>query len=168
MSGHMRSLRMASITVVALLAMTSMLLLACSRASAEMPLVVYGYVTDNAGNPIEGAPVVVVAMNGETPRTTKNTQTDEDGLYVVQFEAWPLPDEWKIGDTIIATAQWGANQESNQQTLTVDPGGVLQLDIQFPFEIPEFGTVLGFLAAAAIVGAVAVLYLLPKKLKSVK
>ena len=150
----------ACLVLLALVAMPLLMIAAPAvRGDFVGTFIVDGTVRDNAGRPMQDVPVVVVSKHGETVVSTVYGVTDESGFYTVT-----LPTQTVDYDhTIIATATYDGNQES-EQAVPVDEFG-LTIDLQFPFEIPQFGTILGFLAAAAVVGAVAV-YLLPRKRKS--
>jgi hypothetical protein len=125
------------------------------------PLLIFGYVTDDEGNPATSVPVVVVLKNGTTTINTLYYDTDEFGFYSVNFN----PETWDVGYTVTSTATSGGQQDSEKVTIQSLDDWSIQIDLQFPYEIPQFGTILGFLAAAAVVGAVAV-YLLPRTLRS--
>ncbi len=123
--------------------------------------IVDGTVKDNAGRPIKDVPVVVVSKDGSTVVNTQFATTDTDGFYTVTFPTETVD----LGHWIIATATSGGEQVSGNVTVDNDFG--LTIDLQFPFEIPQFGTIIGFLAVAAIVGVLAVI-LLPRKLRPSK
>jgi len=118
--------------------------------------IVHGTVTDSAGRPIEGANVVVVMWNGATMIDTTSTQTLSNGLYIVNFAL----DKWAPGFTVNVTATY--NQVQTSGGSTVDDLGLATINLQFPFEIPQFGSMLGFVAAAGLVGVVAVVFLARK------
>ena len=120
-------------------------------------VIVDGNVTDAGGRPLVGASVVVVMMNGATPVDTKTTTTDGDGFYTVQVGL----DVWETGYTVTSTATFNSVQTSDSATI-VDDFPFLTIDLQFEFEIPQFGSILGFVAAAGLVGVVAVVFLTRK------
>jgi hypothetical protein len=105
------------------------------------------------GTPIPGAHVSVTIKNGEVVIVTKTTTTDAYGYYVVTFDQ----DEWGIGYTIDVTAEYGEVQQT--ETIEADGSTAQTVDIQFPFEIAQFGNWLGFLLAGALVGVVAMTFL---------
>jgi hypothetical protein len=148
--------------VALMIAVLSMPLLQLSSSAVRGdfvgPFFVDGTVTDSAGTPIQGVDVVVVSKQGETVISTVYGVTDENGFYTVTFPTETVD----YNHTIIATATYGGNQES-EQAVPVDELG-LTMDIQFPFEIPEFGTLIGFLAVAGVVAFVAI-FLLPRRHK---
>lgn len=112
---------------------------------------VQGYVYDNAGNLLGGATVTVVVIDktDHSVRDTLTNTTGPDGYYMVTFS----PDKWDIGDTIRARATYGSVQsEANETLATADE--YQNLDIHFTTAIPQFGSVLGFGVAAALVCAV--------------
>jgi len=118
--------------------------------------IIYGKVTDSAGRPINGADVVVVMKNGISEVDTASTTTDSDGLYVVNFAL----DKWAPGFAVTSTATYNSVQVSGDAT--VDDLGLATIDLQFLFEIPQFGSILGFVVAAGLVGVVAVVFLAKK------
>jgi hypothetical protein len=120
------------------------------------PYVVDGTVTDSAGRPIVGADVTVVMKNGLTTVDTQTTTTDGDGFYTVDVGH----DQWVPGFDVISTATFNSVQVSDNTTVGVDPFATI--DLQYPFEIPQFGSILGFVAAAALLGVVAVVFLAKK------
>ena len=162
MVGFPRAMRVAVFALAASIALLSVSSQVSVPASAGMgPLPVSGYVKDDAGRVMEGVPVVVACKNGSTTTSTLSTTTDVYGFYTVTF-AYTV---WEIGYNLIATATYGSEQVSENITITQEWGE--QIDLQFPFEIPQFGTVLGFLAVAAMVGVLAI-FLLPRRSKSPK
>ncbi len=157
-----RAVRIAAFALIASLAMLSIPALFSLQASAGIgPLPVAGYVKDQAGRPMGGVPVVVAVKNGSTTVSVLSTTSDSDGFYTVTFPK----DDWELGFTLVATATWGGDQVTETITITQEFGEMI--DLQFPFEIPQFGTALGFLAVAGAVGVVAV-FLLPKRSKTAK
>jgi len=120
------------------------------------PYVVSGTVTDSAGRPISGADVVAVMKNGTTTVDSQSFKTGGDGVYSITLAT----DMWKPGFTVTSTATFNSAQVSSTITVTDDPFPTINL--QFPFEIPQFGSVLGFVAAATLVGIVAVVFLAKK------
>ncbi len=150
-------------TVIAAL---SVLMPGWVAAEQPGPLIVYGYVTDDAGRPLEGAHVSLTMKNGGTTVGTLTNDSDAGGFYSVTFG--PLVGVgWDVGWTIIATATYGGNQVTNPDVTIPDTSPLLQIDLQFPFEIPQFGTLFGFLVTAGAVGVVAI-YLIPKRLRAGK
>jgi hypothetical protein len=125
--------------------------------SAEIgPYLVSGTVTDSAGRPIVGAGVVVVMMNGATEVDIASDTTDSNGFYTVSFAT----DNWEIGFSITSTATFNSVQVSD--TIPADEYPVSTINLQFLFEIPQFGSILGFVATAGLVGVVAVVFLAKK------
>ncbi len=115
------------------------------------PLTVWGYVYDLAGQPLEGADVVITV---DRTGATSYGVTGSDGRY----QGTPEIDaaQYDIGDTIAVVATYNSNSQSATGTVVEDIG-VLQIDVHYTYEIPEFGTFLGFIAAfviVAVVGAV--------------
>ena len=119
-------------------------------------VIVDGTVTDSAGRPMVGVHVVVVMKNGTTLLDTQTSTTDSDGLYTVNLGL----DMWAPGFNVISTATFNSVQITDNATVGEDP--FLTIDLQYPFEIPQFGSILGFVAAAGLIGAVAVVFLAKK------
>jgi len=118
--------------------------------AATGPLAVWGYVYDFSGQPLQGANVIVTV---ERTGATSSGVTGSDGKYQA------LPDfstsEYDILDTILVVANYNSNTQDNTSTVVEDIG-VLQVDVNYTYEVPEFGTLLGFLVAAVLVGMIAV------------
>ena len=119
-------------------------------AAEAAPLDVYGWVTDAGGAPVEGASILV--ENRDQAVSDQSTTTDEDGLYSVVF---PMAD-WTEGDLIRTTATYASQQESAEDNAPSGAVALLQIDVQFSFAIPEFGSAIGVLVASVVIGAVAV------------
>jgi len=122
-------------------------------ASGTANLSVYGYVRNMSGTPLEGASVSVTVV--ETPRTLATT-TDATGFYIVEFD---LAD-WDVGDHIEVVATYDALQQMN--TTIASDLTVEQVDINYTYEIPEFGGVGGSLVAIIAVAGVAGLFILKR------
>ncbi len=165
MQGSRRVARVVSVIAPSCLALVAASLILSNHAAALGPLLVYGYVTDDAGRPIQQAHVIVTTYDEGVVVWTLSNTTNEDGFYLVTFGG--MEGQWDVGFTVIAVAQLdGGGQADSAEVTIVDVGPMLQVDVQFPYEIPQFGSsILGFVAAAGIVGVLAV-YLLPKKLKA--
>ena len=144
--------------IITLMSVALAIVIAPGQASAaeSSPLDVYGWVTDGAGTPIEGASVLV--ENLDQAVSNQSDTTDEDVLYTVVF---PMSD-WTEGDLFRATATFASQQESAEDYAPSGAVEILQIDVQFSFEIPEFGSAIGVLVASVVMGAVA-LYKVRKK-----
>jgi len=114
------------------------------------PLTVWGYVYDFSGQPLQGANVVVTVV--ETGFSTSGV-TGSDGKY--QGSPDLNATDYSNGDTIRVVANYNSNTQANT-SLVVDDPGVMQIDVKYTYEVPEFGTLLGFLVAAALVGMIAI------------
>jgi len=114
------------------------------------PLTVWGYVYDFSGQPLEGANVVVTV---ERTGATSSGVTGIDGKYQASPDFSTT--EYDIGDTILVVANYNSNPETNS-TKVLEDLGVLQIDVLYTYEVPEFGTILGFLVAAGLVGMIAI------------
>jgi len=148
-----RSKRMLPLFVsLAVIAMLSLYMVPKAEA-ALFPTIVRGFVWDSAGTPVEGADVSVSTIQGVTTRGTYTDTTDANGFYSVTFPGA----EWDVGDTIKTTATFSGNQEDNE---TIAADAVVQwVNVTYTFEIPEFGSSLGLIAAGGMVGLVAVVVL---------
>lgn len=133
---------------MASLLLVPLMLMPVPTAAGPANLTVIGYVYDNAGTPLEGADILVEVRAGSFP--TRSATTDEDGFYLVDFD---LAD-WQIGDTVRTTATYNTVEEFEEGV--ADGSTVVNLDIHFAFEIPEFGSLLGVLAATMLMGTIAV------------
>ena len=118
-------------------------------ASGTGPLDVYGFVTDSAGRPIPDAAVVVTVQPSGAFRTCS---TASDGSYQVSF----LTSDWEVGNTVEVVVTYNAVQVSD--SAVADDLGLINLDLQFSFEIPEFGSIFGSLVAIAAVAVVVGLF----------
>ena len=157
--GYGTAARVASFAILMSAALLSIPVLSSTQVSGgSVELLIYGYVKDQAGRPIQGAQVVVASFNGSTQVAAISTTTDALGFYQVTLVNFPTV-VWDVGFTIETTAVSGGVEESESVTVPADTPPMLQIDIQFPFEISQFGSVIGLLAAVAIVGAVAVVLL---------
>jgi hypothetical protein len=149
---------------VFVVAAVAMLLLSGS-ASAEGFKFVQGVIEDSAGNPLEGATVVIEvrdplnAPSGPT-RYTDSVTSDEDGFYFFILSGFG-PVEWQIGDTIKIIATWSGNQKD--ESAIADDSGSQTIDVTFPFEIPQFGSILGFGIAAGGIGLIAMVFVVKRK-----
>lgn len=138
--------------IITLMFVAFVLVLTPQQASAAetAPLSVYGYVTDAGGIPVEGAGILV--ENVDQAVSDQTTTTDEDGFYIVEF---PMAD-WTEGDLFRTTATYAEQQESQSDNAPSGMVAVLQIDVQFSFAIPEFGSFVGVLVASVLMGALAV------------
>jgi hypothetical protein len=142
--------------VTALAVLASFSLFSSPVAAGSADLTVYGWVTDSNGDPVEGADILIEVLAGTNPQLT--TTTDSDGFYQVDFDMA----DWQIGDTVRTTATYGAAPpESN--TGVADATTMLNIDVQFTTEIPEFGSLTGVLVTMVIIGVVATVSMRRKK-----
>jgi hypothetical protein len=149
--------RITTFLMVAAVLATALSMVVPRSVSAQVgPHPVDGFVTDQAGRPIEGADVSVVMKNGATLVDTQTFTSLSNGFYAVTFG----DGMWAPGFTIISTATFNSAQQSNSTLCTDD--FQQHIDIKFPYEIPQFGSIIGFVVAAALVGVVAVVFLARK------
>ena len=120
---------------------------------ATGPLTVYGFVYDLAGQPLEGASIVVTIV--ETSSTAYAT-TAANGAYQAEPD---IPQTgYDVGNTIRVVATLDSHQQQNSTLVTqamVDDG-LARVDVHYTYEIPEFGGVLGVVFVFVVVAAVAV------------
>lgn len=147
---------MLSVVSVAMVAM----LLSSSYASAEGIKIINGYVKDSAGRILAGANVFLeVWTPSHTLRFSDSYTADENAYY--SFTLSSFDNEFLDGDTFEVTATYNSNQQNVSQ---VDDLGPLQwINITYPYEIPQFGSLLGFGIAAGAVGLVAMVFLVKRK-----
>lgn len=127
-----------------------MTILVPSRASAaNFDLLVYGYVTDSLGAPVQGASVVVEDL---TTHLTYPGSSDEFGEYMIDIPAA----NWAPGDSLHVTATFGSTAGSHDGVAPPELTGQVEIDVQLSEAIPEFGSSFGALLAACLVGVVAV------------
>lgn len=125
-----------------------------AAADAPNPLSVRGYIYDSVGRTVEGAEVTVAMYNGMSMVSSHTDTSDDEGYYSTLF----LVTEWEIGYTIVVIAVYEGNPESAPLTTAPD-STFIDIDVQFSFEIPEFGAEWGILVAGLAVGTVGVVAL---------
>lgn len=112
------------------------------------PLIVSGTVYDEAGNPLDGADVVVTDL---ITAASDSFVTIAGGFYVGVINVG----SWDIGDTIqVAVTAPGGAQTS--RTGPANESGDIVLNVHFPTAIPQLGGPVGLAIAAGLVGVVAV------------
>jgi hypothetical protein len=149
--------RIATYLIACAVLVTCLVTIIPKSVSAEIGFVlVDGKVTDSAGRPMNGADVVVVMKNGTITVDTQTSSTDSEGFYTVNLGL----DKWEVGFNVISTATYNSVEVSDNATLSDFP--FITIDLQYTFEIPQFGSILGFVAAAALVGVIAVVFLARK------
>ncbi len=122
------------------------------------PKTVWGWVKDSEGTPIEDILVTVNIRDTEYAiRSTLQDTTVEGGYYTVTF---PL-DEWYVGDTVEVVVSYMGDQEIETKLITGE--GSEEVNVQFEFVIPQFGSMLGFALAAGFVAVVAIVALKRRK-----
>lgn len=132
------SFKKAIVSAVATLGLT--LALPVMAAAAD-PTVVSGVVTDNVGNPVQGATVSVVC-NGNTLTDT----TDASGAYAVFFN----PNKCPAGKTAQVVASKGSKNGANSGVVTGHTSiNVAVLNVKIT-AAPELGLIATF--GAAILG----------------
>ncbi len=121
-----------------------------------LPLTVAGHVYDLAGQPLEGANVVVTILG---TGGTASGVTDATGAYVAQPDI-PV-DKYDLGNTIRVVATYNSAQETVDVIVnqTVHDEGFAVIDVHYTYEIPEFGSGIGLAFAFVAVAAIAVILL---------
>jgi hypothetical protein len=147
-----------AITVFAVAAVA--MLLASGFVSAAGPKLIRGYTKDSAGRPMEGTSVV---LEVRTPlaalRFTDSMLSDENGFY--SFTLSSFDGDWDDGDTFWIIATYSGNERTLSE---LDNGEPIQwMNVTFPFEIPQFGSLLGFGIVAGGVGLVAMVFVVKRK-----
>jgi hypothetical protein len=146
---------------VAVAAIALMPVFSQSASAATMPKAVVGFIVDNAGNPLEDALVVVNIRDKDdydNIRATDSFTTESNGYYALTFAM----DDWDVGDWIQVIATWESIQAPPNETVaTSAPFQVVW--VEFPFEIPQFGSALGTMVAIGAVGAVGAVFVVSRK-----
>jgi hypothetical protein len=147
-----------AITVFAVAAVA--MLLASGFVSAAGPKIVRGYTKDSAGRPMEGTNVILeVRTPLDALRFTDSMSSDVNGFY--SFTLSSFDGDWSDGDTFKIIATYSGNEKIESQ---VDNAGPIQwINVTFPFEIPQFGSLLGFGIAAGGIGLIAMVFVVKRK-----
>ena len=155
MNGRIPAATMAVFAVAAVA-----VLLMSGFASAAGPKVIRGYTTDSADRPLEGTDVVLEVWTPlNTLRHTESIPSDENGFY--SFTLSSFDGDWNDGDTFKIIATYSGNQKTESE---LDNGSPLQwINVTFPFEIPQFGSLLGFGIAAGGIGLIAMVFVVKRR-----
>jgi hypothetical protein len=147
-----------AIAVFAVVAVS--MLLSSGFVSADGAKVIRGYTKDNAGRPLQGTDVVLeVRTPGDVLRYTDSYTSTSIGFY--SFTLVSTEGQWADGDTFKIIATYSGNQKILSE---VDNGTPLQwINVTFPFEIPQFGSLLGFSIAAGGIGMVAMVFVAKRR-----
>jgi len=148
-------------TMALTVAIVAMFLVSYGVNAATGPKQVRGYARDVDGRLIQGIPVTInIRWAGDDSiRATLTASSDENGYYSVTFEYT----QWDIGDRIQVIATHGANQVSNSTVAVEFP--FQYCNVTFPYAIPEFGSIVGFVIAGGLIAAVAMVFLVSRKKK---
>jgi hypothetical protein len=125
-----------------------------SAAADDHPLLVNGYIYDNAGHKIANADVVVTMYNGATPGVSKTDTSSSSplGYFSVNFGVG----DWATGNTIWVVAQYQGGTQAVNHTVTANGIYMFQWEnATIPYEIPQFGNTTGLLLTVGLVGVVA-------------
>lgn len=157
MNTKTRSLALRCMSVVMVLGAVMfaiMLAVPATVSAGAGPKWVNGYVMDSAGRTLAGAQVSVT-INGKTVVDT----SDGTGYYNCIFD----DGDWVAGDTIRAVAIYNSQEAVNQTTCSALLNQ--RVNVEYTYEIPQFGSSLGLLLAGGFVAAVSVVLLSDKKRK---
>jgi hypothetical protein len=149
----------AAIAVFAVAAVV--MLLASGFVSAAGPKVIRGYTKDSVGRVLEGTSVVLEVWTPAPSvlRFTDSMLSDENGFY--SFTLSSFDGDWDDGDTFTIIATYGGNQITRS---LLDNGTALQwMNMTYPYEIPQFGSLLGFGIAAGGIGLIAMVFVVKRK-----
>jgi hypothetical protein len=136
------------------------MLLSSGLASAAGPKVVRGYTKDSAARPLVGTTVVLeVRTPADALRYTDSMLTDTNGFY--SFTLSSFDGQWNDGDTFKIIATYSGNQKTESQLDNAKP--VQWINVTYPFEIPQFGSLLGFGIAAGGIGLIAMVFVVKRK-----
>jgi hypothetical protein len=152
--------RIPAVAVAVLAVVAVAMILSSGYASAAGVKVIRGYTKDNAGRPLQGTSVVLqVRTPADALRFTDSTTSDVNGFY--SFTLSSIDGNWNDGDTFKIIATYSGNQKIVSE---VDNGTPLQwLNVTYPFEIPQFGSLVGFGIAAGAVGLIAMVFVVKRK-----
>ena len=147
------------IAVIILLSLGVIVTVSENSSAASFPKTIYGHVFEgDHSHPVANAHVVIETRDsGGTVRQTLTDYTDSAGFYYVDAN-----DDWDFVATIDVTVY-----VPTQKTVSVadNDGPAQQIEIPFPYAIPQLPGIGGTLASAAILGMVAVVSLRKKPLK---
>ena len=140
--------------VLAVLVLAATLLPAGSVADDYHTMIICGYVYDDHGTKVAGADVTVTMYSGGNPGVSHSTTTGTmpKGFFSVTFDSG----EWATGNTAQVVAQYHSGAQGVNATLTVNGADMLEWEnATLPYEIPQFGSTIGLLLTAGILGVVA-------------
>jgi hypothetical protein len=133
--------------------MAAWILVAGNGMAETFPKVVRGFVWDSEGRTVEAADVTINIKDGGSTIATYTETTTSIGFYSLTVAS----EDWDVGNTIELIASFGGNQDSNSTIATSAP--IQYVNMTFTFEIPEFGSMAGFIVTGGLLGAVAVVAL---------
>ncbi|MCJ7464691.1 MAG: hypothetical protein MUO81_08120 [Thermoplasmata archaeon] len=158
-SSHSIPAAVSGIVVIILLCLIVIVTVPGNSSAASFPKTIFGHVFEgDHSHPLVNAYVVVETKDsGGTVRQTLTDYTDSAGFYTVS-----TTDDWDFVATIDVTVY-----VPTQKTVSVaDNGGPSQnIEVPFPYAIPQLPGIGGTLASAVILGLVAVVGLRKKPLK---
>lgn len=148
-----------AIAVVAVLAVA--MLLSSGFASAAGIKIIRGYTKDNAGRPMQGTNVVLeVRTPADALRYTESYTSDSNGFYSFTLDSFT--GQWSDGDTFKIIATYSGNQRIVSQ-LDNSSSPIQWINVTFPFEIPQFGSLIGFGVAMGGIGLIAMVFVVRRK-----
>ena len=140
------------VSIVALMLVAVTAIVPASSNAGTFPKVVYGYVKDSVGTPLDGADITVNVRRPDTSiRATMTDTTGSIGDYMVSFD----PADWLIGDTVQVISDFSGHQ-TDETTDPLTEEGPMWVNITYEYEIPEFGSTAGLLVTGALLGAVGI------------
>jgi len=154
---HIRSVLIAFSFAAMLLALAVLMVPAKTEAATHTKDV-RGYAYDHAYRKIPDAQISVTIQNPGNP-VTKSEPTDANGYYNIQFD----DAEWDIGVTISVIATFHSQQSDPNTTACTNAFFQYVNATAFEFEIPQFGSTVGLLLTAGIIGVVAITVLFWKR-----
>jgi hypothetical protein len=150
-------------SVAAMLLLVTVISTSDSADAGLGPKSVWGFVKDYEGDPIPDILVTVnirdaeYAIRSTLQDTTGPGDSTPAGFYTVTFPN----DQWYAGDTVEVVVSYSGDQEI--ETKLIAGEGDEEVNIQFEYAIPQFGSMLGFAIAAGLVAVVAMFALRRKK-----
>ncbi len=125
-------------------------------SAASWQKIVWGHVYEgDSSHPVVGADIVVEIWDGAALRYTYplSVTTDGAGFYQVTIPAV----SWDEDNTIKVTASYDSNQKSELSGADSSPSQ--EIDITFPYAIPQLAGIAGTLITVVAIGVLALVLL---------
>ena len=160
---HRKGLSFAVVAVFSLLAMAFFAAQSPNVSAASDPKFVLGYVKDSADRVLVGASITVNIRDDATDGAvlaSKSDTTDGTGYYSVGF----LAADWNVGDFVEVISDFSGNQIKVYEAaeLLVLPFNQW-INITYPYEIPEFGTLVKSSASVVSFGLIAIIIVMARR-----